>query len=176
MTNHHGILNLRNVSIIDFGACLTFLMFHSYQFMSWRALANKRNEKYMPLTKIDISLRNKVDIKNHYLCVSMLQLIRRRYKRMFFFFRNQISFHFYFSYTCLIGTFKKTEYSPICKVFTELFNRQNSTFHSSNYSRPEVFCIYFKVFLKFLKIYKRKHLCHSFFFSKVAGLVKTPSL
>ena len=104
----------------------------------------------MPLTKIDISSRNKVDIKNHYLCVSMLQLIRRRDKRMFFFFRNQISFYFYFSYTCLIGTFKKTEYSPICKVFTELFNRQNSTFHSSNYtsSRPEVFCKYFKVFLK----------------------------
>ena len=42
-----------------------------------------------------------------------------------------------------MDTFKKTEYSPIDKVFTEDFNRQNSTFHSSNYrSRcPEVFLI-----------------------------------
>ena len=34
-----------------------------------------------------------------------------------------------------MGTFKKTEYNPISKVFTEVFftfNRQNSTLHSSN--------------------------------------------
>ena len=30
-----------------------------------------------------------------------------------------------------MGTFKKTEYSPISKVFS-FFNPQNSTFHSSN--------------------------------------------
>ena len=30
---HRSIPNLRNLSIIDFGACLTFLVFHSYQFM-----------------------------------------------------------------------------------------------------------------------------------------------
>ena len=40
---------------------------------------------------------------------------------MFFFFYNQISFPFSFSYSCLMGLFKKTEYSPICKVFTEVF-------------------------------------------------------
>ena len=33
LTNHHCIPNLCNVSIIDFGACLTFLMFHFYHFM-----------------------------------------------------------------------------------------------------------------------------------------------
>ena len=37
---------------------------------------------------------------------------------MFFFFYSQISFSFYFSGTCLMGTFKKSEYNLICKVFT----------------------------------------------------------
>ena len=52
-----------------------------------------------------------------------------------------------------MDTFKKTEYSPIYKVFTEVFNRQNSTFHSCNYrsSRPEVFCKILKVFLIILQ-------------------------
>ena len=32
-----------------------------------------------------------------------------------------------------MGTFKKTDYTPICKVFPEVFfYRQNSTFHSSH--------------------------------------------
>ena len=75
----------------------------------------------MSLSKIDISSRKKVDIANYYLCFSMLQLNRNRDKRMFFFFYNQISFPFSCSCTCLMGTFKKTEYNPICKVFTEVF-------------------------------------------------------
>ena len=33
LTSHNSILNLHNVSIVDFGACLTSLMFYSYQFM-----------------------------------------------------------------------------------------------------------------------------------------------
>ena len=40
---------------------------------------------------------------------------------MFFFFYNQISFSFSFSCTYLVGTFKKTKYNLICKVFTEVF-------------------------------------------------------
>ena len=51
----------------------------------------------------------------------MLQLKRSQDKIMFFFFYNQISFSVYFSCTCLMGMFKKTEYNPICKVFTEAF-------------------------------------------------------
>ena len=52
---------------------------------------------------------------------------------MFFFFYKQISFPLSFSCTCLVDTFKKTECSLICKVFTEVFfNCQNSTFYSSN--------------------------------------------
>ena len=31
--NHHGIPNPGYVSITEFGACLTFLMFHFYPFM-----------------------------------------------------------------------------------------------------------------------------------------------
>ena len=72
-----------------------------------------------------------------------------------------------------MGTFKKTEYSPICKVFTGVFfNRQNSTFHFSNYksSRPEVFCK--KGVPKNFAKFTGKRLCQSFFFNKVAGLVK----
>ena len=86
----------------------------------------------MPLTKIDISSRNRVDIKNHYLCFAMLQLTRSWDKRMLFFFHNQIYFPFSFSCTFLIGTLKKTEYNSIHKVFASFFNRHNSTFHSSN--------------------------------------------
>ena len=54
---------MRNVSIIDFGACLTFLMFYSYQFMIVTCSQIKKI-KYMPLTKIDTSSRNKVDKKS----------------------------------------------------------------------------------------------------------------
>ena len=49
----------------------------------------------------------------------MSQLERSLHKKMFFFFYNQISFSF--AFTFLIGTFKKTDYNPICKVFTEVF-------------------------------------------------------
>ena len=46
---------------------------------------------------------------------------------------KECSFSFTIKCTCLMGTSKKTEYNSICKVFTEVFfNRQNSTFHSSN--------------------------------------------
>ena len=38
-----------------------------------------------------------------------------------FFFYNKISFPFSFSCMYLMGTFKKTEYNPICMVFTEVF-------------------------------------------------------
>ena len=48
---------------------------------------------------------------------SMLQLKRSWNKRLFFFFSHKISF----SCTCLMGTFKKTEYNPTSKVFTEVF-------------------------------------------------------
>ena len=44
--------------------------------------ANKRNQKYILLTKIECS-RNKVDIKNHCLCFSMMQLKRSWDKRGF---------------------------------------------------------------------------------------------
>ena len=40
---------------------------------------------------------------------------------MLYFFYNQILFPFSFYCTCLMGTFKKTEYDPIYKVFTEIF-------------------------------------------------------
>ena len=63
---------------------------------------------------------------------SMLQLKRSWDKIMFFFFYNQISLTLSFSCTCLIGTLKKTEYNLICKVFRGFFNRQNSTFNSSD--------------------------------------------
>ena len=39
---------------------------------------------------------------------------------MLFFFYNQISFPFFYC-TCLMGTFKKTEYNLICKVFRDVF-------------------------------------------------------
>ena len=50
----------------------------------------------------------------------MLQLNRSRERRMLFFFYNQVSFPFFYC-TCLMGTFKKTEYNLICKVFTDVF-------------------------------------------------------
>ena len=75
----------------------------------------------MSLTEIDISSRNKVVIENHDLCFSMLQLKRSWNERMFFFFYNQVFFPFSFSCMFLLDTFKKTECSPICKVFTEVF-------------------------------------------------------
>ena len=59
---------MRKVSIKEIGACLTFLMFQSHKFMMWRVFANKRNQKYMALAKINISSRNNVDIENRYLC------------------------------------------------------------------------------------------------------------
>ena len=43
-------------------------MLHSYQFMIVKCVLNKRNQKYMPLSKIDIISRNKVDRKS--LCCS----------------------------------------------------------------------------------------------------------
>ena len=43
-------------------------MLHSYQFMIVKCVFNKRNQKYMPLSKIDIISRNKVDRKS--LCCS----------------------------------------------------------------------------------------------------------
>ena len=75
-------------------------------------------------------------------------------------------------------TFKKAEYNPICKVLTKVFQK-NSTFHSSNYrkGRPEVFCK--KSVIKNFAKFTIKHLCHSPFLNKVAGLAKfitTPSL
>ena len=51
----------------------------------------------------------------------MLQLKRSWDKRILFFFHIQISFPFFFSCTCLVGKFKKAEYTLICKVFTEVF-------------------------------------------------------
>ena len=53
----------------------------------------KQKQKYMPLTKVDISSRNKVDIENHYPCFSVLQLKRSCDKRMFIF---TINFFFLF--------------------------------------------------------------------------------
>ena len=40
---------------------------------------------------------------------------------MFSFFYSEISSPFSFSWTCLMDTFKKTEYIPICEVFIEVF-------------------------------------------------------
>ena len=62
----------------------------------------------------------------------MLQLKWSCDKRMFFYFYNQISFSFSFSRTCLMGTFKKTECNPICKVFTKVFSVLRIPYHSSN--------------------------------------------
>ena len=109
---HHRLWCLLNFSNVSFTLISSWL---------WHVFKNKINKKYMSLSKIDISSRKKVDIANYYLCFSMLQLNRNRDKRMFFFFYNQISFPFSCSCTCLMGTFKKTEYNPICKVFTEVF-------------------------------------------------------
>ena len=73
----------------------------------------------MPLTKIDISSTNKVDIKNHIFVFQCFNLIEAEIKFiMFFFFYNQIYFPFSFSCACLMGKFKKTEYNPIYKAFT----------------------------------------------------------
>ena len=43
-------------------------MLHSYQFIIVKCVLNKKNKKYMPLSKIDIISRNKVDRKS--LCCS----------------------------------------------------------------------------------------------------------
>ena len=104
-------------------------MFHSISSWSWRVFRNERNQKYLSLTKIDISWRNKVDIENHYLCFSMLQLKRGWGKKKIFFFYNQISFPFSFSCTCLMDTFEKTGCNSMCKVFKEVF--LHSTFQNS---------------------------------------------
>ena len=63
----------------------------------------------------------KVDIENHYLWFSMLQLKRSWDKRKLFFFYNQIYFPFSFSCTCLMGMLEKTEYNLICNIFSEIF-------------------------------------------------------
>ena len=122
-------------------------MFHSYSSWSWRVFANKRNQKYMPLTKIRYKLKKQSWHKISYLCFSMLQLKRSWDKRIFFY--NQISFPFFFSCTCLMGKFKKTEYNPICKVFTEVFliaRIPHSTFLISKADVQR--CSVKKVFLK----------------------------
>ena len=75
----------------------------------------------MSLTETDISSRNKFDIKKHYLWFSMLQLKRSWDKRTSFFFTMKFLFLFSFSCTYFMGTFKNTEYNPICMVFTEVF-------------------------------------------------------
>ena len=61
-----------------------------------------------------------------------------------------------------MSIFKKTE-----GFHRSFFNRQNSTFHSSNHrsSRPEVVL---KNFAKFTG----KHMCQSLFFNKVASFAK----
>ena len=56
LPNHHSIPNLGNVPIIEFGACLTFLMCHFYQFMI-DVYSQTKNQKYMELTKIDNNLQ-----------------------------------------------------------------------------------------------------------------------
>ena len=83
----------------------------------------KQKQKYMPLTKVDISSRNKVDIENHYPCFSVLQLKKSCDKRMFIF---TINFFFLFPFlVCVKWACIKRQCNLIC-------NCQNSTFHSSN--------------------------------------------
>ena len=129
----------------------------------------------MPFTKIDIRSRNKVDIKNNYLCFSMLQFKRSRDKRMFFFcfFCNQISFLFSFSCTCLMGTFKNTEYNKICKVFSEVFLITRIPYSAVLITEAVVQrCSVKKVFLKFSQNSQGNMCARASFFNKVADLSK----
>ena len=69
------------------------------------------------LTKIDISSS---DIQIHYFCFFNVATEENlRLKNVLFLLQS--SFFFSFSCMCLMGTFKKTEYNPSCKVFTEVF-------------------------------------------------------
>ena len=108
----------------------------------------------MPFTKIDIRSRNKVDIKNHYLCFSMLQFKRSWDKSFFFFFLQSNFFSFFFFLHvfngCLMGTFKNTEYNKICKVFTEVFLITRIPYSAVLITEAVVQrCSVKKVFLKF---------------------------
>ena len=88
---------------------------------------------------------------------------------MFFFFYNQIYFPFSFSCTCLMGLFKKTEYSLICKVFNEVL--LIARIPHSTVLITEAFCK--KEVLKNFSKFTGKQ---SFFFIKVAKFLRTPFL
>ena len=93
-------------------------MFYSYQFMIVPCSQIKKI-KYMPLTKNRYKLKKQSWQK---IVIFVFQFCNWREveikERSFFY--NQI-FPFSFSCTCLMDTFKKTEYNPISKVFTEVF-------------------------------------------------------
>ena len=105
LSNRHSIPNPCNISIIDVGACLTFLMLHSYQLWLWHVFANKINQEYMALTKIDTSSKKQTWHSKSLFCFFlMLQLKGSGDKRMLLFFYNQIFFLFQvpvFFFVCL---------------------------------------------------------------------------
>ena len=83
---------------------------------------------------------------------------------MFFFFYNQISFHFSFSCMCLMGMFKKTKYSAICKVLPEVFLFARISHFTVLIMEAVVQrCSVKKVFLKILQN-SQESTCASFFF------------
>ena len=83
---------------------------------------------------------------------------------MFFFFFTQVSFPFSFSCTCLMGTFKKTEYNLICKVFTEVFLIARIPYSIVLITEGIVQrCSVKKVLLKFCKIHRKTPVPESLF-------------
>ena len=85
---------------------------------SWCVFPSKRNQKHGVNQNSYISKKQSWHLKPlSMFFFSMLQFKRSWDKAIFFFFYDQISF----SCTCLMDTFKKTEYNPICKIFLEVF-------------------------------------------------------
>ena len=149
-------------------------MFHSYQFMIVTFIfANQKNEKYIPLTKIDTSSRNKVDIKNHIFAFQYCNWRKVGIRKCSFSFTTIFFFFFYFflSCTCLMGKFKKIEYSPICKVFAEVFlivRVPHCTVLITEAGAQR--CSVKTGVLSNLAKFTVKHMCQSLFLNNVAGL------
>ena len=149
--------------------------------LSWRRPISYRNQDRF---LYDIDLRHEWVKQNRYKlkkqsrhkkslsCFLMLQLKRSWDKRMFFFFYYQL-FPFSFSCACLMGKFKKTEYNPICKVFTEIFLIPKIP-HSTILITEAVVqrCSVKKVFLKISQNSQGNTCARVYFWNKLAGLAK----
>ena len=160
---HHGLrclLNFTNVSLLS---------------VHDRDVYFRKSKKW----KIHTVNQNRYKLKKQswhkksHLCFSILQLKKSWYKKMFFFFYNHFFFFFYFflSCTCLMGKFKKTEYSPICKVFAEVFlivRVPHCTVLITEAGAQT--CSVKTGVLSNLAKFTVKHMCQSLFLNNVAGL------